>query len=111
MGLLYEYMKEREGYKFYETDEGLIMYKLVPEVNAVYVTDIYVVPDKRNEYIGTYMTDKVVADCKERYGCTLLVGSVCLDDSKCSINRKILETYGMTFSHQEGSMLYFKKEV
>jgi ribosomal protein S18 acetylase RimI-like enzyme len=109
MSLYAEYIKEREDKEIIETDKGFATFKCFDNKEC-YLQDLYVCPEYRKTKIATDMTDEVVAIARER-GCSLLVGSVCVDDKYATRNMKVFLAYGMQIYKTVGTMIFLKKEI
>jgi GNAT superfamily N-acetyltransferase len=107
--MYFDYLLEREGYHSIVTDSGFATFKLIsPEV--CYLRDIYVKPEFRKTKVGTDIHNQVVSEAVQR-GASILLGSVCLDAPSVDRSIKAMYSVDMSFSHKEGNMLYFKKEI
>lgn len=102
------YIKEREGFDTLETEHGFATY--LAKDNSVYLRDIYVAPEQRRSNVAAKLADQVAAIAKEQ-GCKLMIGSVDINDKQADRNSRVLVAYGMRFMKQQGSMLYFVKEI
>jgi len=102
------YIKERENEEVLMSAHGFATYKLEPEY--VYITDIYVVPEKRQSGLASELANKIANRAKS-HSVNMLIGSVDLNANNPDQSIKALHGYGFKFNHQDGSMLYFKKEI
>jgi GNAT superfamily N-acetyltransferase len=109
MSLYADYLKEREDKDIIESDKGFATFKTFDN-GECYLQDIYVIPSERKSGLATEMTNKIVAIAKER-GCSLLVGSVCVDDKNATRNMKVFLAYGMEIYRNVGTMVFLKKDI
>lgn len=102
---------EKEGKEIIEEEHGYATYEFL-EDNTCYIVDIFVEKEYRNDLYASKLADKITDIAKER-GCTMLVGSVCLDMGGVDSSVKVLHKYGMRISHidDNDNMIYFKKEI
>ena len=109
MSMWAEYLKERENTEVFETSDGFVTYKYLND-GILYVVDIYVPKSKRQLNVASRMADELAKIAKEK-GFKTMLGSVCLDANGADTSIKVLHGYGMKFSHYNGNMLYFTKEL
>lgn len=102
------YCFERNGYLLLERPEGFASYVIDGEM--VYILDIYVVPEERHRGIATAMADEIVAIARAA-GCKELFGSIDPLSHGSHGSMLGLLAYGMTVSHVNGSLVYFKKGI
>jgi GNAT superfamily N-acetyltransferase len=99
---------EREGYSVYETEYGFATWKLIKE-DTVYIRDIYVVPDERQNGRAREMADVICQRLKPQ-GVTKLMGTVDTRAHSATESIKVLLGYGMKIS-EGGVVLVFEKEI
>jgi len=102
------YIAEREDFSIIETDQGFATFKVV--AHTIYLRDLFVLPEFRRTKVASELCDQV---CRvgRSLECTTLVGS--LDPKALNANdglRAIL-SYGLKLKGQQGSLLYFEKEL
>lgn len=104
-----QYIFERENKEIVESDKGFATYKIFDN-GECYLQDLYVVPEYRKSGLATEMTDEIVLRAKEK-ACTLLIGSVCVDDINATRNMKVFLSYGMQIYKSMGTMIFLKKDI
>jgi GNAT superfamily N-acetyltransferase len=103
-----QYLAERCGHECLETEYGFASY--VINDDTVYITNIFVVPSMRRAGVGTHLADRICALARQQ-GCTRLLGSI--DPSAYGAHESLLGllAYGMTISHVDHGVVFFKKEL
>jgi len=109
MSLYANYIKERENKEIIETPEGFATYKIF-ENGECYLQDIYILPEFRNSGLATSFADQVCMKAKLA-GCSVLIGSVSIDDQNVTRNLKIFLAYGMDVYKIIGSMIFLRKNL
>lgn len=107
-------MKERDPeFNVVEVKSGFATYRWMNlEGNkAVYIEDIYVVPEHRKGNIATELSEIIQKKAKER-GCTYLLGTVDVSKPTATDSIKVLLAHGMSLvNYHEHNTLWFKKEI
>lgn len=105
-----EYKKEREGVEIISLPYGFVAFKDLPDINAIYIEDIFVKKESRREKVGTYLADEVskVAKSRER---SKLIGSVVPSTPGSHESVLSLITYGFKLRSSELNLIYFEKEI
>jgi predicted GNAT family acetyltransferase len=106
--LFAEYILEREGENVITAERGFATYKFGQ--GYCYITDIYVQPEARKSGLASSLADEVCKIAKS-HSVSLLVGSVDTEAVGATTSMKALLGYGFSVSHNDGSMIYFKKEI
>lgn len=106
MSLYSQYAKERDGLETYETDYGFVTYSFLPEIEAVYLAEIYVVPTKRNTHVG-YKLFKRVCNLAKAEGCSKILGSVDETTSNYQRSENLMKKLGWTFYKKVGYVTYY----
>ena len=107
-----KYIAEREGKEIIENDKCFAVYCFGEDEcgKFCYIEDIYVLPDFRKSGEAKGIADKIAIEAKEK-GCVTLYGSVNPEAQSWTESLRVLEAYGMVYSHKDADLLYFKKEV
>jgi GNAT superfamily N-acetyltransferase len=105
-----EYLKEREGKDVIETDYGFVIYELSDD--CIYLTDMYVMPEKRNKGLTTVLDGKVKRVGKEN-GCTKMLTSLCTKANNWKHSLKAIKNqkYKLYKTDKATNMIYFIKEI
>jgi GNAT superfamily N-acetyltransferase len=106
-----DYANERGfGVRVFETEDGFATYYL--NEDSCYIEDIYVVPDKRNNHIASYMADEIVKIAKTK-NITKLYGSVNKLAHSAPASRKVLIAYGFSELElqDEDELEWYVKEI
>lgn len=106
--LLWKYIQEREGKEVVEIDGGFALYELGKDY--IYLSDIYVEPNKRRTRLCYDLADKVSEIGKE-HKCKWLLGTVDPKDPNKDRSKQVLENYGYTFSNHVDLLDWYKKEL
>ena len=109
MSMWADYKMEREGKSVLEEDGGFAVFSY-PNPHEVWIEDIYVVAEERKSGLARALADAICAEAKEK-GCQRVLGSVWDTANGATASIKVLLAYGMHFSHLEGKLLVFKKEI
>lgn len=105
-----KYVWEREQILTVELeDKGYAEYKFLSE-DIVYIIDIYVDRQHRDQGLATVMADEV-CDVARKQDCKQVLGSVDANLKTATESMKVLLAYGMELSHVNGNMIYFKKDL
>lgn len=108
-GSLYaQYIKEREGKRIIESDNGFATYQI--HGDECYIEDIYVVPRHRRGKVASQLADSVVEDAKKQ-GCKILTGSVVPSTRGSTTSLKVLLGYGFSLWKCEHDFILFRKEI
>lgn len=108
-----EYLRERDpSLKVLEVKEGFATYKYLDLGNekAVYIEDIYVLPEYRNQDIASRMSEMVQDEAKMD-GCKYLLGTVCPSSNNATASLKVLLAHGMTLLKSENDLIWMYKEI
>lgn len=93
-------------------NEGFATYKYMDMGSgmAVYIEDIYVVPEMRDQNIASKMS-KIIQDEAKLDGCIYLLGTVCPSSNNSTASLKVLLAHGMTLIKSEPDLIWFYKEI
>lgn len=112
MSLYAEYLKEKTGDEIIETKNGFATFRFTTfkENPAVYIVDIYVLPEIRNLKEASSLANAIVSRAKKD-GCKFLLGSVIPSNKGSTSSLKVLLAYGMTMDSCSIDFILFKKEI
>lgn len=102
------YLLERENEHTIFSQKGFVCYKIEP--GLIYITTIYTLPNYRQTGAASELADKVQEIAKQ-HSISMLIGSVDVSANNPDQSIKALHGYGFQISHQDGSVIYFKKEI
>lgn len=110
--LFKKYVEEAEGKYVLENDKGFVKYSFgeYEGKKHCYIEEIYMLRDFRQINMATEMADKV-KDIAKGKGCVEIFGSVAVDIKNPTRSMRVLLGYGMSFSHLEPNIMFFKKEI
>ena len=110
MSLYAEYLTERTDRKIIENERGFIVYEYGSDQNGsfCYIIDVYTKPEYRTFGEARKLADIVAKEAKE-LGCSILYGSVSMLAKGHIESIKVLDAYGMIYSHSVDENLFFKK--
>lgn len=101
---------ERTNDQISEVPEGFVTYRYVNDGKTVYIVDIFVLPEFRNQKIASALADKVVEEAKAK-GCKDLIGTVVPSVKGANTSLKVLLGYGMTLNSAGNDVVVFRKEI
>lgn len=104
------YLMEKTDYQIVETNEGFATYRYLEDQKAVYIVDIYIVPDLRKKGVASTIADNIVEAARIK-GCTKLLGSVVPSNKNSTSSLKVLLAYGMSLESSSGDFILFKKDI
>ena len=110
MSLYGSYIKERENKKIVEDDKGFATYYATNNNEYMYIEDLYVKPEFRNQKIASSYADEIANIAREK-GIKKLLGSVNLLTNKPDSSLKTLFGYGFKLKECVGQMIYLEKEI
>jgi GNAT superfamily N-acetyltransferase len=110
VSLYAEYLKERTYDEIIETEHGFATYRFIEDGKAVYIIDVYTVPEMRQKHVASELADQIAKIARNK-GCTYMIGTVNPAAKGSTESLKALLGYGMRLqsSHSEGIIL--KKEL
>lgn len=109
MSLYAEYIMERLGDHIVENEKGFATFRF-PDEKTVYIVDIYVKPDFRNQRVAVDLADFIMETAKKR-GCTKMLGSVVPSAKGSTSSVKVLLGYGMKLDSAGNDFVLFSKEI
>ena len=109
MSLYSNYLKEKTDISIVEDDKGFATYRFTDD-GAVYIIDIYVLPDFRFAGVASEMADKIAAIGKEK-GLSTMYGSINLKTKQSTESLKALLAYGFCLHSTATDFLLLSKEI
>ena len=109
LSLYAQYLKERTPKGIIETEDGFATFEYVGE-DIVYIVDIFVIPEKRQQRIAATLADKIVEEAVKA-GKKYLMGSVDVTAKGADTSIKVLEAYGMKPYKAAEPMIFYTKEI
>lgn len=107
MSLFGQYVREL-GKEIVEDDRGFATFYEFGD--GIYIEDIYVIPEFRNENVASQMADLIVCVAKER-GLTKLYGTVKPTNKGSTVSLKVLLGYGFKLESSINDAIGFVKEI
>ncbi len=105
-----QYLRERTDDHILETEHGFVTFRFIEETKAVYIIDIFVVPEKRESKVGAALADTVIAQAKER-GCVEALGTVVPSAKGSTTSLRVLLGYGMQLQSSSNNLIVFRKDI
>lgn len=106
LDLYQNYLKEREGKELFSAAAGFVAYQII-EPGIVYISDIYILPQMRQEHYATKLADRVVEITKAK----VVLGTVDPNTNGAHESLLVLLAYGMKLWKYENNLIVFRKEV
>lgn len=103
-----EYLKEKTSDHIIETARGFATYRFVDK--AVYIVDIYTIPQYRKTNEASTIADIIVEVAKKK-GCVELLGSVVPSNKGSTDSLNVLLAYGMKLKSSSDNFIVFHKEI
>jgi hypothetical protein len=110
MSLYGEYLTERTDDTIIETVSGFATYRYINDGKSVYIIDIFVVKEQRQNFHATFLADQIVAEAKSK-GCTELIGTVMPSSKNSTTSLKVLLGYGMQLHSASENCIVFRKDI
>jgi GNAT superfamily N-acetyltransferase len=107
-----KYVKERLGDEIIETEYGFATFRYIDKHNsrAVYIVDIYVLPEYRKSGEASKLADRIAVIAKDQ-GCNEMIGTVLTSARTATNSVKVLLAYGMTLKSSTNEALVFIKSI
>lgn len=112
-----EYAREVLGQEMVVTPEGFAAYIIYPEaevngkkIKEVYLVDIFVRPDFRNQHFGSILIDEVARLAKEQ-GCTTMTGTVVPSRKTATASTMAFIKYGARIEFARDDLIVLRKEI
>lgn len=103
------YIREKTNKSILETKHGFATFSF-PDVNTVYIEDIYILPESRKSKEASELADRI-AEIGKSKGCNRLLGSVVPSTKNSTDSIKVLLAYGMHLDSATNDFILFKKEI
>lgn len=111
--MYFDYLREREPEMgILEKDQGFALYKELSYYGerAVYIQDIYVHPDFRDQDIASQMSEEI-QEIARQDGIKYLLGTVVPSAKGSHASMQVLIAHGMKLVSSENDLLWFVKEI
>lgn len=108
MSLYADYIKEREGYHTIEDETFFLTFKKIED--ALYVRDIYIVPEHRSKGKSIEL-GKLTQQVAKELDCQVLLGSVDKGTYGWERNKEIMLKFGYKQINEDGDFIQFIKEL
>lgn len=105
-----QYLRERTTDEILETDTGFATYRYIPDQKAVYIIDIFVLPEFRTMGYAAEIANRIAMIAKEQ-GCKKMLGSVQPTAKGSDISMKVLIGYGMKLKSAGPDWIIFEKNL
>jgi hypothetical protein len=107
-----KYIQERLGDNIIETEYGFATYRYIDKVmsRAVYIIDIYILPEFRKSGEAARLADRIAIIAKDQ-GCSEMIGTVLTSAKTSTDSMKVLLAYGMTLKSSTNEALVFSKSI
>lgn len=102
------YLKERENSEVLDHEYGFAIYTILDE--SIYLSDIFVVPEKRRSKVCYDMADSVSKIGRDN-GCKYILGTIDANVSGVERSVEVLKNYGFKVFKVENSLVWYKKEI
>ncbi len=109
----FDYQKERyPGFNVLEKEWGFATYSYltVKGERGVYIEDIYIVPDRREDGLASVLSEEIQAIAAAE-GAKYLLGSVATNSSSPTDSIAVLLAHGMQFLESDKEIIYFYKGI
>jgi len=111
MSLYGDYIKEHHGDEIIETEHGFATYRYLDANGpAVYIVDIYVIPELRQSHCASKLADEVAMKAMQ-VGCKKMIGSVVPSAKNSTASLKVLLGYGMRLKSSSDNLIIFEKDL
>lgn len=110
MSLYAQYIVERTSDHIIERPDGFATYRYVNDDRAVYIVDIFVIPEARKKGLAAEMAD-LIGEQGRMNGCKEMLGTVVPSSKNSTTSMKILLAYGMTLHSSSQDMIVLRKEL
>jgi len=103
-----KYKEERENALVVEDENGFATAIFLED--AVYIDEIYVIPEKRKSNIASNYANQIAEKAK-KLGYHKLLGSVCPSAKGATTSLKVLLAYGFELHSTNSELIYLEKEI
>lgn len=102
------YIKERENAETLEREYGFAIYKL--EKDHVYLQDVYVIPSRRGEQLGTALLQEVESIAKVK-GLPKMYTSIVPSTQLATNTMKIVLNLGFKIHSSNNDIIFLSREI
>lgn len=110
MSMYVDYLRERTNDEIIEVEEGFATYRYVEEGQAVYIVDIFVMPEYREKGIASAIADQIAKIAKEK-GCRAMIGTVQPSSKGSTVSLHALLGYGMRLQSASNDVIIMRKDL
>lgn len=110
MSLYGKYIKERLGDEIVESEHGFATYRFLNGGKTVYLIDIYVEPEFRDQKIAYSMTKTIEHRAKEK-GATEMLGTVQPSAFGSTDSLRAVLAYGFSLSSSSENVIILRKDI
>jgi GNAT superfamily N-acetyltransferase len=103
-------LTERTNDQILETEHGFATYRFIPDQKAVYIIDIFVDRDFRDQGLAGLMADKI-AEIAKKQGYVKMLGSVVPSFKGSGTGLNVLLSYGMTLKAASQDFITLEKDI
>lgn len=105
-----EYLRERTSDQIIETCEGFVTFRYLNDFKTVYIVDIYVLPEERQNKVASDLANDVV-ELARKEGCVELIGTVMPSAKNSTTSLQVLLGYGMTLKSASENCIIMRKDI
>lgn len=104
-----QWLKEYKNKGTLESEHGFIIYSYISE-NVIYLEDIYIKPESRNQKHSLALANRLTEIAKEK-NVIQLVTSLCPTDKYFERSYANTIAYGFKISHVHNNLIILKKDL
>jgi GNAT superfamily N-acetyltransferase len=108
MSLYGDYIKEREGKEIIEDHRGFASFSFMQDV--VMINDLYVVPQYRQNKVGSEFANKIV-DLAKQKGCKFMYCTVDINTNGSSESMAAILAYGFKLDQYINNLILLKRSI
>lgn len=105
-----DYIRERTYKQVIEKEKGFAIYFPHPSENAMYIEDIYVLPEFRNTKVATELLNEVI-DLAKIQKLKYILGSNCPNTKGATSSMKAMLASGFELYKIQGDLILLRREV
>lgn len=107
-----KYIEEKTTDQILETDRGFATYRYIDHegIKSVYIIDIYVLPECRQQGFASYMTE-IIAKKSASDGCKQMFGTVMPSSKGSTLSLKAQLGNGFELSSSAQDAIILRKEI
>lgn len=110
MSLYAEYISEREGKHIVEDEFGFATYSFVEHLNAVYIEEVFVLPQFRQTGIGASYVSRI-SELAKSSNYENVITSVSPKAKGATTSLKAILGVGFQLDSMDANLIYFKKST